>query len=78
MMMPIRAALRPMPSQITSSASRPIAGVAWPMLANADRRPAWPFRTALRVSRMPSGIAMISTKKVEITVSCDVLPQRLR
>lgn len=27
-MMPIRAARRPMPSQMTSSASRPIAGVA--------------------------------------------------
>lgn len=27
------------------------------------------FRNARRVSRMPSGIAMISTKKVEITVS---------
>lgn len=59
--------MRPMPSQITSRASRPIAGVAWPMLAKA-RATGVALRNILRVSRMPSGIAMISTKNVETTV----------
>ncbi len=66
--MPISAALRPMPSQITSNASRPIAGVACPMLANAIAAGV-ARRNMRRVSRMPSGIAMISTKNVEIAVS---------
>lgn len=66
--MPIRAAFRPMPSQITSRARRPIAGVAWPMLARAMATGV-AFLNARRVSRIPSGIAMISTKKVEIAVS---------
>ena len=73
--MPMMAVDGPMPSQITSSASSPIAGVAWPMLARAVTAGAALFRPR-RVSAMPSGIAMISTQKVEIAVSLTCCHQR--
>ena len=72
---------KPGRSHIWNSTIRPTAGAAWPALAKPTTRGA-AARARPRVSMIPSGTAMITTKNAETKVSftccqicCPIFPQ---
>ncbi len=73
------AVLWPVPSHPANRTSRPKAGIAWPPLANASTGGARRWKRG-RVTRIPSGMAITTTKAVDhrVMLMCSrMLPLRL-